>query len=41
MFHMLGVALSWLLGACPFFVAGTGREISSLYIDEPGILTFP
>ena len=39
MLHMLGVALSCLLGACPVFVAGTGREISSPYIDKPGILT--
>ena len=39
MFHILGVALYCLLGACPVFVAGTGREISSPYIDKPGILT--
>ena len=39
MFHMLGVALCYLLGACPVFVAGTGREISSPCIDKPGILT--
>ena len=26
-------------GCCPVFVAGTGREISSPYIDKPGILT--
>ena len=39
MFHMLAVALSCLLGACPVFVAGTGREISSPCIDKPGILT--
>ena len=39
MFHMLGVTLCCLLDACPVFVAGTGREISSLYIDKPGILT--
>ena len=39
MFHMLGVALCCLLGACPVFVAGTGREISSPYIDKRGILT--
>ena len=39
MFHTLGVALSCLLGACPLFVAGTGHEISSPYIDGPGILT--
>ena len=32
------MALSCLLGACPVFVAGTGREISSPYIDKPGIL---
>ena len=31
---MLGVALYCLLGACPIFVAGTGREMSSPYIDE-------
>ena len=36
---MLGVALYCLLGACSVFVAGTGREISSPYIDKPGILT--
>ena len=39
MFHMLGVTLCCLLGACPVFVAGTGRQISSLNIDKPGILT--
>ena len=39
MFHVLGVALYCLLGACPVFMAGTGREISSPYIDKPGILT--
>ena len=39
MFHMLGVALCCLLGACPVFVAGTGREMSSPYTDKPGILT--
>ena len=39
MFHMLGVALWILLDACPMFVAGTGGEISSVYIDKPGILT--
>ena len=27
MFHILGVALFCLLGACPVFVAGTGRKI--------------
>ena len=36
---MLGTALCCVLGACPVFVAGTGREISSLSIDKPGILT--
>ena len=35
---MLGVALSCLLGACPVFVTSKGREISSSYIDKPGIL---
>ena len=40
-FHILGVALYCLLGACPVFVAGTGREISSPYIDEPGIFSIP
>ena len=39
MFHVLGVALYCLLGACPVFVACTGRETSSPYIDKPGILT--
>ena len=39
MFHMLGVALWILLDACPMFVAGIGGEISSVYIDKPGILT--
>ena len=39
MFHMLGVALCCLVGACPVFVAGTEREISSPYIDKPGTLT--
>ena len=39
LFHMLGVALSCLLGSCPMFVAGTRCEISSPYIDKPGILT--
>ena len=34
MFDTLGVALYCLLGTCPVFVAGTGREMSSLYIDE-------
>ena len=34
MFNTLGVALYCLLGACPVFVAGTGREMSSPYIDE-------
>ena len=34
MFNMLGVALYCLLGACPVYVTGTGREMSSLYIDE-------
>ena len=28
------MALYCLLGACPVFMAGTGREMSSLYIDE-------
>ena len=36
MFHTLGVALCCLVGACPIFVAGTGCEISSPYIDKPG-----
>ena len=39
MFYNFGVALYCLLGACPVFVAGTGCEISSPYIDKPGILT--
>ena len=34
MFNTLGVALYCLLGACPVFVAGTGREMSSPYRDE-------
>ena len=34
MFDTLGVALYCLLGARPVFVAGTGRETSSPYIDE-------
>ena len=34
MFNTLGVVLYCLLGACPVFVAGTGREMRSLYIDE-------
>ena len=34
MFNTLGVALYCLLGACPIFVAGTEREMSSPYIDE-------
>ena len=29
-FHMLCVALSCPLGACPVFVTGIGREVSSL-----------
>ena len=36
---MLGAALCCVLGACPVFVAGTGREMSSPSIDKPGILT--
>ena len=39
MFHILVVALYCLLGVYPVFVAGTGRETSSPYIDKPGILT--
>ena len=39
MFHILGMGLYCLLGACPVFVADTaGREISSPYIGKPGIL---
>ena len=34
MFNTLGVALYCLLGVCPVFVAGTGRENSSPYLDE-------
>ena len=34
MFNTLGVGLYCLLGACPVFVAGTGREMSSPYLDE-------
>ena len=34
MFNTLGVALYCLLGACPVFVAGTGRKMSSPYRDE-------
>ena len=34
MFNTLGVVLYCLLGACPVFVAGTGREMSSPYRDE-------
>ena len=34
MFNTLGVALYSLLGACPVFVAGTGRKMSSPYRDE-------
>ena len=34
MFNTLGVALYCLLGACPVFVAGTGRKMSSPYLDE-------
>ena len=31
MFHKLGVTLHCLLGACPVFAAGTGREMGRLY----------
>ena len=34
MFNTLGVALYCLLGACPVFVAGTGRKMSSPYRDD-------
>ena len=34
MFNTLGVALYCLLGACPVFVAGTGRKKSSPYLDD-------
>ena len=37
MFHMFGLALYYLLYACPVFVAGC--EMSSPYIDELNLLT--
>ena len=33
MINTLGVAQCCLLGGCPMFVTGTGREMSSLYVD--------